>query len=129
MAIGYAVKHNRLPLKSLLFYSVDTVLSEEGIEVGAVDVDFATYLREGDEALVAVVLPCLWRDSEDFACIFGFYPFASGVVGVASGDQVDDLLQRIMEVAPLFFRHHYHCHGWYGLLRCRFGWKFHCFSL
>lgn len=59
MAIGYVVKHNRLPLKSLLFYSVDTVLSEEGIEVGAVDVDFAAYLREGDEALVAVVLPRL----------------------------------------------------------------------
>lgn len=110
MAIGYAVKHNRLPLKSLLFYSVDTVLSEEGIEVGAVDVDFATYLREGDEALVAVVLPCLWRDSEDFACIFGFNPLSAGVVGVAAGYQVDDLLQCVMESAPLFFRYHYHCH-------------------
>ena len=81
------------------------MLAEEGIEVGAVDVDFATYLRERDETLVAVILPCLWRDSEDFACIFGFYPFASGVVGVAAADQVDDLLQRIMEVAPFFFRY------------------------
>lgn len=70
MAIGYAVKHNRLPLKSLLFYSVDTVLSEEGIEVSAVDVDFATDLGEGDEALVAVVLPCLWRYSKQLAGIF-----------------------------------------------------------
>lgn len=44
VAIGYAVKHNRLPLKSLLFYSGDTMFSEEGIEVGAVDVDFAADL-------------------------------------------------------------------------------------
>lgn len=44
MAIDYAVKRNRLPLKSLLFYSRDTVLSEEGVEVGAVDVDFAANL-------------------------------------------------------------------------------------
>jgi hypothetical protein len=28
MAIGQVVKHNRLPLKSLLFYSRDTMLSE-----------------------------------------------------------------------------------------------------
>lgn len=67
MAIGYAVKHNRLPLKSLLFYSVDTVLSEEGVEVGAVDVDFATYLREGDEASVAVILPRLGGDAKELS--------------------------------------------------------------
>lgn len=60
MAIGYAVKHNRLPLKSLLFCGGDTVFSEEDVEVGAVDVDFATDLGEGDEALVAVILPRLW---------------------------------------------------------------------
>ena len=70
MAIGYAVKHNRLPLKSLLFYSGDTVFSEEGVEVGAVDVDFAADLREGDDSLVAIVLPGLWRDSEDFPRVF-----------------------------------------------------------
>lgn len=110
MAIGYAVKHNRLPLKSLLFYSGDTVFSEEGVEVGAVDVDFAADLREGDDSLVAIVLPGLWRDSEDFPRVFGFYPFAAGVVGVATCYQVDDLLQRVMEIAPLFFRHHNHCH-------------------
>lgn len=110
MAIGYAVKHNRLPLKSLLFYSGDPVLSEEGVEVGAVHVDFAADLREGNNALVAVVLPCLWRNSEDFPRVFGFYPFAAGVFGVAAGDQVDDLLQCVMESAPLFFRYHYHCH-------------------
>ena len=81
------------------------MFSEEGIKVGTVDVDFAPDLREGNNALVTVVLPCLWRDSEDFTGIFGFYPFAAGVVGVASGDQVHDVLQRIMEVSPFFFRY------------------------
>ena len=42
----------------------DAMVTEEGVEVGAVDVDFAAYLGEGDDALVAVVLPCLGRDSE-----------------------------------------------------------------
>lgn len=92
-----------MPLKSLLFYSGDSVLSEEGVEVGAVYVDYAANLREGDDALVPVVLPCLWRDTEDFTGIFGFYPFAAGVVCVAAGYQVDDLFQRIMEVLPFFF--------------------------
>ena len=80
--------------------------AEEGIEVGAADVDFATYLREGDEALVAVVLPRLGGDAEELAGIFGFYPFVAGIIGVASGDEVDDLLQCVMEIAPLFFRHY-----------------------
>lgn len=86
------------------------MLSEEGVDVGAVDVDFAADLREGNDAFVAVVLPCLWRDTEDFPRVFRFYPFAAGVVGVAAGYQVDDLLQSVMEVAPLFFWYHYHCH-------------------
>lgn len=86
MAIGYAVKHNRLPLGRLLFYSLDAVLSEEGIEVGAVDVDFTADLREGDKTLVAVVLPSLWRDSENLAGFVGFNPFAVGIIGVASCD-------------------------------------------
>lgn len=93
-----------------IFKLSDTVVTQESIEVGAVNIDFTVYLREWDVALVAVVLPCLWRDSEDFPRVFRFYPFAAGVVGVAAGYQVDDLLQRVMEVAPLFFRHHYHCH-------------------
>lgn len=53
---------------------------------------------------VAVVLPGLWRDSEDFPRVIGFYPFTAGDVGVAAGDQVDDLLERVMEVSPFFFR-------------------------
>lgn len=110
MAICYVAKHNRLPLKSLLFSRTDSMRAEEGVEVGAVDVDFAAYLREGDEVLVAVILPRLGGDAKELAGGFGFYPFAAGVIGVAPGDEVDDLLQRVMEVAPLFFRHHYHCH-------------------
>ena len=92
--------------------------AEEGIEVGAADVDFAAYLREGDEALVAVVLPRLGRDAKELAGSFGFYPFATGVIGVASGDKVDDLLQRGMEVAPLFFRHYEQQCRWGDILWC-----------
>lgn len=82
------------------------MLSEEGVEVGAVDVDFAAYLREGDEALVAVILPRLRGDTKELAGCFGFYPFVPQIIGVASGDEVDDSLQGIMEVAPFFFRHY-----------------------
>ena len=94
------------------------MLAEESVEVGAVDVDFATYLREGDEALVAVVLPCLWRDSKDFPRGFGFYPFAAGVIGIAPSDEANDLLQRGMEVAPFFFRHYEQQCRWGDILRC-----------
>ena len=38
----------------------NTMAEEEIINIGLVDVDFAAYLGEGDEALVAVVLPCFW---------------------------------------------------------------------
>ena len=86
------------------------MLTKKGIEVGAVDVDFATYLREGDEALIAVVLPRLCGNTEQLAGLVGFYPFVAGIIGVASGDEVDDLLQCVMEVAPFFFWYHNHCH-------------------
>lgn len=92
--------------------------AEEGVEVGAVDVDFAAYLREEDDALVSVVLPRLGGDVEGLAGGFGFYPFAAGVIGVAPGDEVDDLLQRGMEVAPLFFRHCEQQCRWGDILRC-----------
>ncbi len=67
MAIGYVAEHNRLPMGSLLFSRRDAMLAEEGIEVGAVDVDFAADLGEGDEALVAVVLPRLGGDAKELA--------------------------------------------------------------
>ena len=122
MAIGYAVKHNRLPmgrlLRRLLFSRRDAMLTEESVEVGAVDVDFAAYLREGDEALVAVVLPRLGGYAEELAGGFGFYPFAAGVIGVAPGDEVDDLLQCGMEISPFFFRHCEQQCRWGDILRC-----------
>lgn len=63
-AIGYAVKHNRLPLEGLLFTRTDSVGAQKGVEIGAGDVDFATNLRERDDAPVAVVLPRLWGNTE-----------------------------------------------------------------
>ncbi len=106
MAIGYVAEHNRLPWKRLLFSRCYPMRAEEGVEVGAVDVDFAADLGEGDEALVAVVLPRPGGDAEDFADFVGLKPFAAGVIGVASCYEVDDLLQHGMEVAPFFFRHY-----------------------
>lgn len=94
------------------------MLAQEGVEVSAVDVDFATDLGEGDEALVAVVLPRLRGDAKELAGGFGFYPFAAGVIGVASGDEVDDSFQRGMEVAPFFFRHYEQQCRWGEILRC-----------
>ena len=38
----------------------DAVPEEEIVNIGLVDVVFTIDLGEGDEALVAVVLPCLW---------------------------------------------------------------------
>ena len=45
----------------------DAVAAEVGVEIGAADVDLAADLREGDYALVTVVLPCLGRDSEQLS--------------------------------------------------------------
>ena len=45
MAIVFAVKHNRLPLKSSLFYRWNAMLSEEGIEVGTADVGMGIRLH------------------------------------------------------------------------------------
>ncbi len=49
------------------FQIADTVAAKESVEVGAVDVDFAADLGEGDEALVAVVLPRLGGDAKELA--------------------------------------------------------------
>ena len=67
MTIGYVAEHNRLPWKRLLFSRCYPMLAEESVEVGAVDVDFAADLGEGDEALVAVVLPRLGGDAKELA--------------------------------------------------------------
>ena len=60
MAIGH-VENTTDCRWELLFSRCYSVLSEESVEVGAVDIDFATDLGEGNEASVAVALPCLWR--------------------------------------------------------------------
>lgn len=56
---------------------------EKRVEVGAVDVDFTANLGERDDVLVAVVLPCFGRDSEQFSSGFGFYPVGVSFIGVA----------------------------------------------
>ncbi len=97
MAIGYVVKHNRLPLKRLLFCGGDTVFSEEGVEVGAVDVDFAAYLREGDEALVAVVLPRLGGYAEDFADFVGLKPVFAGASSLGFLDYLNETVKFLVQ--------------------------------
>lgn len=53
------VRCNHLERKIELLLS-NSMLVEEIVNIGLVDVDFAANLGEGDEALVAVVLPCFW---------------------------------------------------------------------
>ena len=69
------------------------MLAEEGVEGGADDVDFAAYLGEGDEALIAVVLPRLGGDAEDFADFVGFKP----VFAVTSNPGFLDYLNETVE--------------------------------
>ena len=71
--------------------------AEVGVEVGAVDVDFAADLREGDYALVTVVLPCLGRDSEQFSGGIGFQPFGIAVGGVAVLDYLGEAVEFVVE--------------------------------
>ena len=67
MTKTYEITGYRLPAISYDYALLsDAMVAEEGVEVGTVDVDFAANLGEGDDALVAVVLPCLGRDSEQF---------------------------------------------------------------
>lgn len=75
----------------------DAVTVEVGAEVGAVDVDFAAYLGEGYDALVAVVLPCFGRDSEQFSRGFGFQPFGVAVGGVAVLDHLGEGVEFVVE--------------------------------
>lgn len=71
--------------------------AEEGIEVGAADVDFAAYLGEGDEALVAVVLPRLGGDAEDFADFVGLKPVFAGISGPGFLDHRDETVEFIVQ--------------------------------
>ena len=82
------------------------VLAEEGVEVGAVDIDFAAYLREGDETFGRGSSATSWGRCRGACGLLRILSIAVGVIGVAPGDEVDDLLQHVMEVAPFFFRHY-----------------------
>ena len=73
------------------------VLAEEGVEVGAVDVDFAAYLGEGDEALVAVVLPRLGGDAEDFADFVGFKPVLAGTSNPGFLDYLNETVEFLVQ--------------------------------
>ena len=75
----------------------DAVTTEVGIEVGAVDVNFAADLGEGDDALVAVVLPCFGRDSEQFPGGFGFKPLGVTVGGVTVLDHLREAVELVVE--------------------------------
>lgn len=85
--------------------------AEVGIEVGAVDVDFATDLGERDDALVAVILPCFERDSEQLSRGFGFQPFGITVAGVAVLNHLSESVELVVERQPFFLRNHDHCHA------------------
>ena len=73
------------------------MLAEEGVEVGAVDVDFAAYLREGDEALVAVVLPRLGGDTEDFADFVGLKPVFAGASNSGFLDYLNETVEFLVQ--------------------------------
>ena len=73
------------------------MLSEKGVEVGAVDVDFAADLREGDEALVAVILPRLGGDAEDFADFVGLKPVFAGISGPGFLDHRDEAVEFLVQ--------------------------------
>ena len=73
------------------------MLAQEGVEVGAVDVDFTADLREGDEALVAVILPRLGGDAEDFADFVGLKPVFAGISGPGFLDHRDETVEFIVQ--------------------------------
>ena len=73
------------------------MLVEEGVEVGAADVDFATYLREVDEALVAVVLPRLGGDAEDFADFVGLKPVLAGTSNPGFLDHLNETVEFLVQ--------------------------------
>ena len=75
----------------------NSMLVEEIVNIGLVDVDFAANLGERDEALVAVVLPCLWGDAEDFSRFFGFEPVATGVASLGFLDHVGQSVKFFMQ--------------------------------
>ena len=99
----YAVKHSHLPSHfrrisvTVSLPSAYPMRAEEGVEVGAADVDFATYLGEGDEALVAVVLPRLGGDAEDFADFVGLKPVFAGASNLVFLDYLNETVEFLVQ--------------------------------
>jgi len=99
----YAVKHSHLPSHfrrisvTVSLPSAYPMRAEEGVEVGAADVDFATYLGEGDEALVAVVLPRLGGYAEDFADFVGFKPVFAGASNLGFLDYLNETVEFLVQ--------------------------------
>ena len=73
------------------------MLVEEGIEVGAVDVDFAAYLREGDEPLVAIVLPRLGGDAKELADFVGLKPVFAGASNLGFIDYLNETVEFLVQ--------------------------------
>ncbi len=73
------------------------MLLKEFVYIGAIDVDFAADLGEGDKALVAIVLPCFGGDSEEYSRFFGFEPVAVGAASLVFLDHVGQSVKFIMQ--------------------------------
>lgn len=74
--MGVIIWAKHVSSQNLRLPVLDNSMPEEKVvNVSAVDVDFAAYLREGEEALVAVVLPRLGGDARELAGSFGFYHY------------------------------------------------------
>lgn len=104
----YWVKHvssQNLRLSML----ANTMAEEEIINIGLVDVDFAANLGEGDEALIAVVLPCFGWDAEEFSRFFGFEPVAVGAASLGFLDNdVGKSVKFFMQWLPFFLGYQEH---------------------
>ena len=96
----------------------DAMAEEEIVNIGLVDIDFAANLGEGDEALVAVVLPCFWGDAEEFSRFFGFEPVAAGAASLGFLDHIGQSVEFLMQGLPFFLGYQEH-EGWLCVVRIR----------
>ena len=86
----------------------DAMAEAEIVNIGVIDVDFATGLWEWDEALVTVVLPCFGWDAEEFSRFFGFEPVAVGGVSLSFLDHIGQSVKFLMQWLPFFLGYQEH---------------------
>lgn len=86
----------------------NTMAEEEIINIGLVDVDFTAYLREGDEALIAVVLPRLGGDAKELPRFFGFEPVGVRAASLGFLDHVGQSVKFLMQRLPFFLGYQEH---------------------